>query len=384
MQVKKAQGAKAKAEMEAKAGEVAKEIDNGLAEPLIAEPLISAFLMSQHWRLGADCTVPVLDDKVLRMCTWQEQGGGSSQTSSMADLSSSRKNERTKARIIKELLAKNFGAPSSMEVSLKGTTVADILLKCPSAEAAGRAIERLSEPNIAKALKTYQLFFVVHILAPASRQSEFAVAEIPTVVLLPTSANAAAMVLQAMCRRVADRYIFVDKNPYLQELLERERLAREERARARHEQSLVFCKVSEAVLTVGEHQNRPEDSSKVGDRRSSPSRLESMLFGGPRNVEHVKFLKDGGSSEPGYQGRLPAMPQPALSALLEESDSMPTLRRGLDPDSSSADGHVSDDHGPVGALVLQQNFREPTPRLSNGAAAPQKPPSTRMQATLNL
>ena len=165
-----------------------------------------AFLMSQHSRLGAACTVPALDNMILRFV------GGKARESVKVDHLRRTADEVAKIkasfrrtvkgvgtfargsfqsmkiqpeeakRILRELLPKQLPSSSSMGdySGLAETTVADILIKCSSAEAATRAIKRLTEEHIQEAFRVQKLFFAVHVLTAAARQIEFAVAERPS------------------------------------------------------------------------------------------------------------------------------------------------------------------------------------------------------------
>jgi hypothetical protein len=81
----------------------------------------------------------------------------------------------------------------------------DPVVNFSSPQAGARAIQRLTEDNISSAFKTNTLFFCLHLLSPASRQSEFAVASQPVLLLQPPSANAAAILLQAT---TGERYTY--------------------------------------------------------------------------------------------------------------------------------------------------------------------------------
>lgn len=132
-----------------------------------------------------------------------------------------------------------------------------------------------------------------------------------SVLLHPLSANAAAIIVQAVCRRFV---VQQDDNQYIQQRVQQKRQALEGEARAEHDKGLVFCKVDKAVYTVGEYRN---GSFKVAvSPFMNPSRLEDRLAG----IE---------PDAPPAQAHLPA-----------------TLPAAVSPD-----------------------LREPTPRMSNGAVS---------------
>jgi len=385
--------------------EAQKEKDKVTGSCGLADDFMTAFFMSQHPRLGAQCKIPLLEERLMRICLCQDgEDETQPQIKNAAPDSHLGIKQSTVNRILKDLMPKNRNALSSKQDKSMETTVVDVLVETTSPDACKRALKRLTQENIAKAFKTYHLYFDVQVLIPATKQSDFALESVPPLLLHPLSANAAAIVMQAMCRRLMDRFIRFHQNAYIQECFKRENESRDLVEQSAHAKSLIYCGVSKAVLTVEEHQKRIYSTHveadkmpaavvvEAGSEREMASRhrldgsqhrkfiqsdlmsthasnqdefsasaLEARLFS-PRNMDHMKSLAGAtGLANPGQ-------PSPAFRKLILSSNGQ-TQNPAL---TTTAKGRqLSNLHQLLPTLRLQgsfvkQDFREPTPRLTNG------------------
>ena len=368
-----------------------KEQDEVMGSCGLADALIMAFLMSQHPRLGAQCKVPLLEERLMRICLCQD-GEDETQPQFKNAEPDSRLGikQSTVNRILKDLMPKTRMALSSKHDKSMETTVVDVLVETPSPDACKRAVKRLTQENIARAFKTYKLYFIVQVLSPATKQSDFALESVPTLLLHPLSANGAAIVMQAMCRRLIDRFIRVHQNAYIQECLKRENESRDLVEQSAHAKSLIYCGVSKAVLTVEEHQKRIY--STQADKMPGAVVVEAGMPGAVVVEAGSERVEVGSEREKASEHRLDVSQHREFI----RSDLMSTHASNQDEFKSGLEArlfsprnmdHMKSLAGATGLTNPCQPspaFREPTPRLTNGVQQLKQTALVRTEAKLQL